>query len=289
MEGAMNQICTWSHYEARLRRVTAYIHEHLDEDLDMDRLAEIACLSPYHWHRIYRGVQGETLAQTVRRLRLQRAADALASTEEPVLSIARRNGYPSLPSFSRAFKASYGLSPAEYRRKGGHVALKTAIRQGDMWMYDVTFRNLEPVDAVGVDHSGPYMTIGKAFETLWGLLWTRNIVQPGAKLYGIYYDDPEGKPPEMLRSMACVAVANPAIAVDPPLKRVQIAGGRYAILTHRGPYSELHLAYSWLYGQWLPAANLEIRNEPAIEIYPNTPQDTAPQDLITEICIPVQA
>lgn len=282
----MNQISPWSHYEARLRRVTAYIHEHLDDELDMDRLAEIACLSPYHWHRIYRGVLGETLAQTVRRLRLQRAANALATTTEPVLAIARRNGYPSLPSFSRVFKASYGLSPSEFRRSGGHVALQTAISQGDMWMYEVNFRTLEPVHAIGVDHAGPYMEIGKAFETLWGLLWARNLVQPGAKLYGVYFDDPEGKRPEELRSVACVAAPS-NLSVEPPLRTLEIAGGRYAVLTHRGPYSDLHLAYTWLYAQWLPAANIEVRNEPAIEIYPNTPQDTAPQDLITEICIPV--
>ncbi len=283
----MNQICPWAHYEARLRRVTAYIHDHLDEALDMDRLADIACMSPYHWHRIYRGVQGETLAQTVRRLRLQRAANALVSSAEPVIAIASRNGYPSLPSFSRVFKASYGLSPAEYRKRGGHVALKTAIRQGDMRMYAVEFRTLEPVDAIGVDHSGPYMTIGKAFDTLWGLLRSRNLVQPAAKLYGVYYDDPEGKAPEELRSVACVAKSRADLVVEPPLKSLRIAGGRYAVLTHRGPYSELHLAYTWLYSQWLPSANVEVRHEPAIEIYPNTPQDTAPQDLITEICIPV--
>lgn len=283
----MNQICQWAHYEGRLRRVTAYIHDHLDDDLDMAKLAEIACMSPYHWHRIYRGVQGETLAQTVRRLRLQRAANALVASQEPVLAIARRNGYPSLQSFSRVFKSSYGLSPADYRRKGGHVALKTAIRQGDMRMYDVEFRVLEPVNAIGVDHKGPYVTIGKAFETLWSLLWTRNLAEPGAKLYGVYLDDPEGTAADELRSIACVATTKRDVSVEPPLKRLEIAGGRYAVLTHKGPYSELHLAYSWLYGQWLPSANVEVRNEPAIEIYPNTPQDTAPQDLITEICIPV--
>ncbi|MBB4064618.1 AraC family transcriptional regulator [Gellertiella hungarica] len=283
----MHQTCSWALYEGRLRRVTAYIHDHLDEDLDMERLAEIACLSPYHWHRIYRAVQGETLAQTVRRLRLQRAANALVSTAEPVIAIARQNGYPSLASFSRVFKTSYGLSPADYRKRGGHVAIKTAIGQGDMRMYDVEFRTMEPVKAIGVDHRGPYITIGKAFETLWGLLWARNLAEPGAKMYGVYYDDPEGVAPDQLRSAACVATSKPDMAVEAPLRPIAIAGGRYAVLTHKGPYSELHLAYTWLYGQWLPAANIEVRNEPAIEIYPNTPQDTAPQDLITEICIPV--
>ena len=106
-------------------------------------------------------------------------------------------------------------------------------------------------------------------------------------MYGVYYDDPEGVPEADLRSVACVAISDPAIAVEEPLRLIEIAGGRYAVLSHKGPYSELDLAYTWLYGQWLPGANVEVRNEPALEIYVNTPRDTAPQDLVTEICIPV--
>ena len=67
-----------SRYEPRLRRVIAHVHDHLDEPLDLNALAEIACLSPHHWHRIYHAMFGETLANTVKRLRLHRAAGRLA-------------------------------------------------------------------------------------------------------------------------------------------------------------------------------------------------------------------
>lgn len=81
----------WAVYEERLRRVTAYIHDHLDEELDLDRLSEIACFSPHYWHRIYRAVHGETLAATVKRLRLHRAAGDLVRTDLSVETIASRN------------------------------------------------------------------------------------------------------------------------------------------------------------------------------------------------------
>jgi AraC-like DNA-binding protein len=64
----MNDLSHRARYEARLNRVLDHIHDHLDEPLDIDRLAEIACLSPYHWHRIYQAMHGETVAATVRRL-----------------------------------------------------------------------------------------------------------------------------------------------------------------------------------------------------------------------------
>jgi hypothetical protein len=63
--------------------------EHLDETLDLSRLADVACMSPYHFHRIYHGMQGETVADTVRRLSLHRAAVELIAGDLPVSRIAR--------------------------------------------------------------------------------------------------------------------------------------------------------------------------------------------------------
>ena len=278
----------WALYERRLRRVTAYIHDHLDEDLDMDRLAEIACLSPYHWHRIYRGVMGETPAATVRRLRLQRAALALTTGARAVADIAAECGFPNVQSFSRTFRAAYGKPPLEYRRDGNHAALRTAIEEGDTAMYDVTIREQKPQDVIGLDHRGSYMTIGKSFDTLTGLMASRGLFGPENRIIAVYYDDPDSVAEEDLRSTACFTTVRADIAVEPPLRRFTVAGGRYAVLLHRGPYSDLHLAYAWLYRQWLPQSNLAVRNEPPLEIYLNTPQDTAPTDLLTEICIPVE-
>ncbi len=81
---------TRSDYDARLARVRGHIHDHLDEELDFARLAEIACLSPYHWHRIYAAVFGESAFATVKRLRLHRAAGDLAYTSMPLDAVAPR-------------------------------------------------------------------------------------------------------------------------------------------------------------------------------------------------------
>ena len=71
-------------YQRQLDAVTDYIYAHLDDDLSLDRLADVSGFSPYHWHRIYRAVRGETAAQTVRRLRLERAATMLAQNAWPL-------------------------------------------------------------------------------------------------------------------------------------------------------------------------------------------------------------
>ncbi|MGB0696077.1 MAG: helix-turn-helix domain-containing protein [Rhodospirillaceae bacterium] len=82
-----------SAYHDRLQRVIDHIHSHLDEDLSLDRLAEVACFSPHHWHRIYHGITGETLSVTIRRLRLHRAAGQLSQSTTPLAEIAKVSGY----------------------------------------------------------------------------------------------------------------------------------------------------------------------------------------------------
>jgi AraC family transcriptional regulator len=70
-------------YEARLLRVLAYIYDHLDGDLSLDRLSDVACMSRFHWHRVFRAMTGETPAEAARRLRLIKAANALVHEDTP--------------------------------------------------------------------------------------------------------------------------------------------------------------------------------------------------------------
>ena len=89
----MAKLQTQASYQARLDRVVDHIYAHLDEDMRPEGLAEIACLSPYHWHRIYVAMRGETIGATIRRLRLQRAADRLANSDLSLEKISERAGY----------------------------------------------------------------------------------------------------------------------------------------------------------------------------------------------------
>lgn len=87
-------------HKKRIDRVVTYIHENLDAPLDMDVLGEIACLSPHHWHRIYREIMGETASQTVRRRRLWRAAHQLLNTPDSIEQVARVAHYSSTAAFT---------------------------------------------------------------------------------------------------------------------------------------------------------------------------------------------
>ena len=102
-------------YAHRLDPVLRWLASHPDADPDLYRLADLACLSPYHFHRVYRAVMGETVNATVQRIRMHRAAVSLGSTGDSLRDVAQRAGYESDAAFNRAFGATFGISPGRYR------------------------------------------------------------------------------------------------------------------------------------------------------------------------------
>lgn len=153
-------------------------------------------------------------------------------------------------------------------------------------MYDVTIRTIPEQVLLAVPHTGSYMGIGKAFEALHGALFSRNVFRPDMRMIGLFLDDPDLVPEEKLRSFACVT-ADEDVPAEAPLVRRTLAGGDYAVLRHTGPYATMGAAYRWLYATWLPACGRSIRDEVMFEAYLNNPREVPPNELVTEICLPL--
>lgn len=272
----------WSRYAPRMRRVIEHVYDHLDQPLDLNALAEIACLSPYHWHRVYHAMHGETLAQTVKRLRLHRAAGHLANTARPIAQVARDAGYPTLASFNRTFKSVYGLPPARYRASGVHSQFVASHTSDTEPGYEVTLRALPAQPLLGVAHRGSFMAIGRAFDLLYARIATAGLGRPGMRMLALYFDDPAVTPEAELRSIAAVAgCAQPT--TDVGLVQTETTAGLCAVLNYIGPYASMRAAYDWLYGSWLPRSGHELADGPLVEEYFNNPRDTPPNELRTEI------
>lgn len=106
-------------YIERIQRVEDHIERHLDDQLTLDGLARVACFSPFHFHRVWTAVTGETLAATIQRLRLEKSADLLLKyPERTILDIALECGFSGQAVFARSFKEAYGM-PASAWRQGG--------------------------------------------------------------------------------------------------------------------------------------------------------------------------
>ena len=267
---------TLQDYATRIERVHDYLSAHLDRDVDLAHLAGIACFSPFHFHRIYHALQGETVAESVRRMRLHRAALDLIDGDVPIARIAARAGYGSQAAFTRAFRSAYGAPPAAWQ-----------ARRGGPYRGTVEIRVTEPIRLVALAHAGDYAGIGSAFERLNTVAIGRGWVADATRYVGLYYDDPAATPAADLRSDACLT-APPGFTCDDELRPLTIAGGRYAVLLHVGPYAELHRAYAWLYREWLPASGEDPADAPCVEEYLNNPRVVPPSELRTDIMLPLQ-
>jgi AraC family transcriptional regulator len=274
-------------YEKRLRRVSDYIYENLDQEIDLMRLADVACMSPYHWHRIYKAVYGETIAATVRRIRLAQAASDLTNTKDGVANISQRAGFQNLQSFNRLFKLSYGMPPAEYRKRGAHVQFDQPYNEEVKDMYDVKIINQPAKKMACIPHKGSYMKIGMAFERVFGTLGGRPMDWSKHEMVALYYDDPDTIPEDDLSSKAGFTCPED-FEISAPLESETLHAGEYAVLHYKGPYSDMRKAYDWLFGQWLINSGRETADHPCFEIYLNNPRDTPANDLLTNICLPLK-
>ena len=205
----MNErLTTRSDYAIRLERVFRWLADHLDDTLDLARLAEVAAMSPYHFHRTYHAMQGETAAETVRRLRLHRAAVELITGELPVSRVARRAGYGSQEAFTRAFKAAYLVPPARYRASfvPSPTPKQTEDAMDTTTAYHATIRETPALRVAALAHSGDYINIGSTFERLMAMAGGQGLLGPWTRSFGVYYDDPASTPREALRADACLTL-----------------------------------------------------------------------------------
>jgi len=271
-------------YPARIQRVVDYLAVHLDEALDLETLARVAHFSPYHFHRIYRGLLGETVNDTVRRLRLHRSAIDLLDRDLGIDRTARRAGYASQAAFTRAFRAEYGEPPARYRVARRATELD---QERNLTTYRVETATLPKLRVAAIEHRGDYQLTSKAFERLMTVAATTGLLTPDTRTIGIYHDDPVSVPQDELKSTACITVPDDW-APSGELIEAHIEGGRYARIVHTGPYTELKTGYDWLYQTWLPNSAEEPRNLPCLEEYLNNPRQVPVKDLETAVMMPLE-
>lgn len=291
----MKQV-TSDNYRKRLTKVIDYIYAHLNGDLSVNVLADIAIMSPYHFHRVYRELVQETVNATIRRLRLQHAAVELIRSNQPISHIAKQVSYSSPEAFSRAFTQQFSETPKEYResKQTQKISLEPFIAMLPIEtkeyhnMYNVEIMNLEASDLLGYKHQGDYMEIGSVFEKLFVYATSHQLLDENTRSIGVYYDDPQSVSKDKLRSMACITAKTDIVfAEHNTLENIQIPSGKYATVVFKGSYAELEQPYNWLFGEWLPNSGHEAANFPPFEEYLNDPKDTPPNELLTRIHCPL--
>lgn len=286
---------TRSDYYGRMVKVMLFIEKNLDKELSLDELSSVACFSPYHFHRIFQGMLGESVAEHIRRLRLEKAATKIRQKEKSSISrLAFESGYETVETFSRAFKNRFGVNPSQYRKeqKSGNLQISAEEKLEKLLKRGVNMTELKIVKreeekVAFVRHIGPYSECSTAWEKLCRWAGPQGLLNQNTRFMGICHDDPEITEPSKIRYDASITLSR-EVAPAGEVGIYTIPAGNYASYIHTGPFENLHKSYHHLCGELIPASGREIKNTPSIEIYLNDPEKTPPAELKVEILIAVE-
>ena len=106
-------------------------------------------------------------------------------------------------------------------------------------------------------------------------------------MIGACYDDPDVTPADKIRYDACLTVRD-GVSGEGPFAIRDMPAGRFAFALHEGCYSKLNETYAAIMGGWFAQQNFEPGDGPSLEFYLNSPEDTEPDDLLTEIYVPIK-
>lgn len=279
---------TREEYQKCVNAVVDYINLHLGEEIDLKSLAKISHFSPFYFHRIMKAFLGEPVGTFIVRTRTETAALLLRYTDLPIADIAYRIGYSSSSSLSKVFKQFYGISPLEYRNNKNFVIMKPAIIHSELKLKreikELPVRNMIYIRLFGDyklnDYCGTWMRLQQFVQE-------EKLPMGEVMPYCIFHDDPKVTPIEKLRTDVCM-VMPAAVTPKGNIGFKQLPAGRYAIFLYKGSYEHLQSVYDTIYGKYIPEMECTFRDEASAERYLNHPADTAPDELLTEIYIPIE-
>lgn len=282
---------TLKDYHERINKVLVYINNHLDEKMELEKLAGISNFSAFHFHRIMRAYLNEPIGAFILRLRLDKAAFYLEVTDLSPTEIAYKCGYEMPSSFNKAFKKRFGVSPGDFRKghinmsEMSHFIINKNFKQMEL---KAKIKELKPRQVIYARSMGDY---NKSASEAWDKICTyaakHKLFGYKTEMLGVSYDDPDITETEKLRYEACITI-NKDIAPEGEIGIKTIEGGKYAVFLHKGPYDTLNETYNAIHRQWLPGSGYKLRDIPLFEKYLNDPDKTKPEKLQTEIYIPVE-
>jgi AraC family transcriptional regulator len=313
-------------YTARVNRVIDHIEANIDQDLYLAALADIAGFSPFHFHRIFSSLTGETLNGFVQRVRVEKAASMLVQNHQKSITIiALECGFSGASAFAREFRKTFGMSASEWRA-GGYLKdgknrqtnskewqVSSNIRQDfdplsgyiinkQEWRVEmkpnknliasIEVKNTPEMHVAYLRHIGPYAGDVELFGRLFGKLaaWAGPrglLASPEARFLTIYHDSPELTDPKKLRTDVCITVP-PDTIVDGEIGKATIPAGKNAIAHFEIKSDQYADAWNAIYGGWLPESGYQPDDRPCFELYLNDAKDHPEGKCIVDIYVPVK-
>lgn len=291
-------------YRRRINQVIDYLNDNLDRSIPLKELASVAFFSPFHFHRIFVAIMGETVNAFTNRLRNEKAARLLRFSRKPVSEIASECGFSSTSTFSRLFKQYFAVSPARYR-KGEEIknskirkdlqpltAYHCDVKQNDQErLFPVQVKQLKKrkIAYMRVTNAFKEGVVISAFAQL--ITWAKSEgLYELQTIFGMSKDDPEVTPKEKYTYEACITLPeNYKIGSDSQVQTTVLPACKYAFTRVSGDMNLVAAGINFLFDNWLINSDYECDTKPGIEVFLDKENVCNWSHFELEIGIPVKA
>ena len=283
-------------YAERIERVIRHLGS-LEADAPFPRLADLAAIaaySPFHFHRVFRLMTGETLGEAVRRIRLARSLPALSAEDMSVTSAAGLSGYATSQGYARALRACTEMSPSEARRSQAAASeLNAALARSPSSglpgrpPMSVEVVSIDPFKVVAIRNVGDHSELNLAYERLFANLFSRIGIERLRGIYGIPIDDPATLPADQCH-FDCAVLIDGELDETSDLRMLELGGGLHARLRHTGPLDHIQATIDRLYETVLDAADIRLAEAPPHIHYLDDPDQVPEHRLRADIFLPIE-
>ncbi len=279
-----------------------YVNNNLHRSISLEELAAVAFFSPFHFHRTFVAVTGETVNNFTSRMRNEKAARLLKFSKRSISEISIECGFSSTSTLSRLFKQYFGISPSEYRKGGKISKIRKelfAVNKYHCILSEEELRDKSPVEIRQLpERRIAYIRVMDAFRE--GVVssvfsdlveWAKKMkLFHSETIFGMSLDDPDVTPKEKYRYEVCITIPK-KFEMDPDsaLETMTLPKCKYAVTTVSGDFGLVVAATNYLIDSWLINSSYETAAQHALEVFLDKENVCNWEHFDLELCIPVKA
>jgi len=294
-------------YKNRINRVFEFIDSNLDLDLSLDTVSGIAFFSPYHFHRVFKFITGETLNEYVTRRRIEKSALEFLHKNIMTSEIAHKFGFSDNSSFSRTFKKYYGVSPTQFRNqntqrfskirqlhsKNGqeypdydkYICIIDNLKNWIKMNAKIEIKELPKMELAYITAIGPG-NLKSAFEKLMKWATPKGLINDQTKMVNIYHDSYKVTEADKVRMSASILLNKPA-EIEGEVGLATIETGKFIVGSFEIGLSEFEKSWTGLF-LWMNESGYKKADRAPFEIFHNNPNEHPEGKSRVDFCIPIE-
>ncbi|MBL7878403.1 MAG: AraC family transcriptional regulator [Chryseobacterium gambrini] len=296
-------------YRKRMVKAIQYIDNNLDTELSLEKVAEVAAYSPFHFHRVFRLMTNETLQSYIIRKRIEKSAFYLAVKKNiSVKNIYLELGFSNHSAFNKSFKKHYGKSPSEFRKSAPEKFHKIQLKQSKNGQMDAVFQqyicnienllkwtsmnlkikvtelpemNLAAVISLGIAN------VESSYNTLIDWATEKKLFpRENLKMISVYHDSFKVTPPDKVRIHACMLLQEKLQQQEDQIFPETLEAGKFIVGSGEVTLNDFEQCWISLF-LWMNENHYSVRKAFPFEIYHTNYKEHPEGKMLVDFCIPI--